>query len=162
LVALYVVWLTVIKPKSSSLFVALQALIGQYIGLMAVFGFQNTMSPSGPPLYMLIIATWVVCYITARHFFTIFDEPFTSLYSHTWGFFGASMVWVLGHWLIYYYGTYAQPTILLSVIGFGLGSLFYLKQNDKLSFPVRRQTVIVLVAIIFVIIFLTDWSSKGF
>jgi hypothetical protein len=159
LIVLYAIWLTLIKPKSSSIYIGLQAFLAQFIGLMAVFGFQSSSTPSSA---LLIIATWLVCYITARHFFSMFDEPFTSLYSHTWGYFGASLVWVLSHWLIYYYGTYAQPTILLSVIGFSLGSLFYLKQNERLNIQLRRQIVMVMVAILFVVVFLSDWSSKTF
>jgi len=157
--ALYVLWLTVIKPKSSSIFIALQAFLGQFIGLMAIFSFQNSLAPS---LGLLIVASWLVCYLTARHFFTIFDEPFTSMYSHAWGYFAAALVWVLGHWLLYYYGTYAQPTILLSTIGIGIGSLYYLKENENLSSQTKRQIIMVMIAIVFVIVFLSDWSSKTF
>lgn len=156
---LYVLWLTVIKPKSSGIFIALQAFLGQFIGLMAIFSFQNNLAPS---TILLIIATWLVCYLAARHFFTIFDESFTSMYSHAWGYFAAAMVWVLGHWLLYYYGTYAQPTVLLSTIAFGLGSLYYLRENDKLSNQVKKQIIIVMVATVFVIVFLSNWSSKTF
>jgi hypothetical protein len=156
---LYVLWLTVIKPKSSSIFIALQAFLGQFIGLMAIFSFQNSLAPS---LILLIISTWLVCYLSARHFFTIFDESFVSMYSHAWGYFAAALVWVLGHWLLYYYGTYAQPTVLLSTISLGLGILYYLKENDKLNSQVKRQIIMVMVALVFVIVFLSDWSSKTF
>jgi hypothetical protein len=156
---LYVLWLTVIKPKSSSIFIALQAFLGQFIGLMAIFSYQNSLAPS---LALLIIFTWIVCYLSARHFFTIFDESFTSMYSHAWGYFAAALVWALGHWLLYYYGTYAQPTILLSTISLGLGSLYYLSENDKLSSQMKRQIIMVMIAIVFVVVFLSDWSSKTF
>ncbi len=156
---LYVLWLTIIKPKSSSIFIALQAFLGQFIGLMAIFSFQNSLAPS---LLLLIVFTWLVCYLSARHFFTIFDEPFTSMYSHAWGYFSAALVWVLGHWLLYYYGTYAQPTILLSSIGLGLGSLYYLNETEKLTKQTRKQIIMILIALIFVIVFLSDWSSKTF
>jgi hypothetical protein len=156
---LYVLWLTVIKPRSSSFFISLQAFLGQFIGLMAVFNYQNSLAPS---IVLLIIATWLVCYLAARHFFTIFDETFTSLYSHAWAYFSAALVWVLGHWLLYYYGTYAQPTILLSTISLGLWSLYYLKENEKLTNQIKKQTIMVMIAMIFVIVFLSNWSSKTF
>jgi len=156
---LYVLWLTVIKPKSSGVFIALQAFLGQFIGLMAIFSYQNSLAPS---LLLLIVFTWLVCYLTARHFFSIFDEPFTSMYSHAWGYFTAALVWVLGHWLLYYYGTYAQPTILLSAIGLGLGSLYYLNENEKLNNQLKRQIIMVMIALVFVVVFLSDWSSKTF
>lgn len=153
-VAIYIVWLTIIKPGSTTLSVALQALIGQLLGLTALFIWL-----SGSPLYQLIIFSWVVCYLAARHFFTVFEEPFTSLYSHTWGYFAASLTWVLGHWLLFY-GVLAQPTVLLTAISIGLASLYYLKQNDRLSVVLRRQIVLVLLAIIVVVLAFSHWSSK--
>jgi hypothetical protein len=153
-VAVYILWLTVLKPGSNTLSVALQALVGQFLGLMALFIWF-----SGAPLYQLILAGWVVCYLASRHFFTVFEEPFTSLYSHTWAYFAASLIWVLGHWLIFY-GVFAQPTVILSVLGFGLASLYYLRQNDRLSTILRRQIVLILLAVVVVILVFSNWSSK--
>ena len=153
-VAIYILWLTVIKPGSSTLSVSVQALIGQLLGLMAMFIWF-----SGSPLYQLIIVGWIVCYSAARHFFTAFEEPFTSLYSHTWAYFAASLIWVLGHWLLFY-GAFAQPTVLLSAIGIGLASLYYLKKNDRLSSILRRQIVLVMVAVLVVVVIFSNWSSS--
>lgn len=150
----YILWLVVIKPGSSTLSVSIQAILGQFLGLMALFLWL-----SGAPLYQLIVVGWVVCYLAARHFFTVFEEPFTSLYAHTWGYFAACLMWVLGHWLLFY-GVFAQPTVILTVLGFGLASLYYLKQNDRLNVLIRRQIVLVMLAIIVVVLVFSDWSSK--
>jgi hypothetical protein len=153
-VLVYILWLVVLKPGSNTLSVTLQALTGQFLGLMALFIWL-----SGAPLYQLIIAGWVVCYLAARHFFTVFDEPFTSLYAHTWGYFAATLIWVLGHWLLFY-GVFAQPTVLLTVLGFGFASLYYLKQNDRLDTMLRKQILLVMLAVVVVILVFSDWSSK--
>jgi hypothetical protein len=153
-VLVYILWLVVLKPGSNVLSVSIQALVGQFLGLMAVFVWL-----SGAPLYQLIIAGWVVCYLSARHFFTVFDESFTSLYAHTWGYFAAALIWVLGHWLLFY-GVFAQPTVLLTVLGFGFASLYYLKQNDRLDTLLRKQILLVMLAIIVVVLVFSDWSSK--
>lgn len=153
-VVLYIIWLTVLKPGSSTLAVSMQALVGQFLGLVALYIWL-----SGSPLYQLIIVSWVVCYLAARHFFTVFEEPFTSLYSHTWGYFAACLTWVLGHWLLFY-GVFAQPAVLLSAIGLGLASLYYLKQNDRLNVVLRRQIISVLIAVVAVVIFFSHWKSN--
>lgn len=153
-VAVYILWLTVLKPGSSTLAVSLQAITSQFLGLMGVFIWF-----SGSPLYQLIIVSWVVCYLASRHFFTVFEEPFTSLYSHTWAYFAASLTWILGHWLLFY-GVFAQPTVLLMALGIGLASLYYLKQNDRLGVVLRRQIVLVLIAVVVVVLVFSDWSSK--
>lgn len=150
----YAVWLLIIKPRSDLLSVSLQALVAQFLGLVAIF-----ITWSNQPLPILIISTWAVCYSAARHFFVSFEEPYTSLYSHTWGYFAAALVWVLGHWLLFY-GIIAQPILLLLVIGYGLATLYYLDQKDRLSQLMRRQFIFIMVAIVTVVLLFSDWGDK--
>lgn len=149
----YATWLIIIKPGSSIWKTSLQALIAQTAGLTAVF-----LALGDAPLYILVLLVWMICYGVARHFFTSFEESYTSLYAHTWGYFAAALTWLLGHWLVFY-GIIAQPTLLLTVLGFGLSALYYLEQTDRLSVLVRRNFVVMMVAIVLVVILLTDWSS---
>lgn len=151
----YAIWLIVLKPGSSMLKVSIQAGIGQLAALMALFLMSGEM-----PLYVLVVGTWAVCYLSARHFFTSFDEPYTQLYSHAWGYFAAALVWVLGHWLLFY-NVLAQPTLLLTVIGYGLASLYYLDHNDRLSPVWRRQFVLMMLAIIAIVLTFSDWGDKA-
>ena len=149
----YAVWLIFIKPGSSTWKTSLQALIAQTAGLMALF-----MALGDASLFMLVILVWMICYSVARHFFTSFEEPYTSLYAHTWGYFAAALTWLLGHWLVFY-NIVAQPTLLLTVLGFGMAALYYLEQTDRLSVVVRRNFVVMMVAIVLVVILLTNWSA---
>lgn len=149
----YAIWLIVIKPGTSIWKTSLQALIAQTAGLMALF-----MALGDASLVVLVGLTWLICYAVARHFFTSFEEPYTSLYAHTWGYFAAALVWLLGHWLVFY-GIVAQPTLLLTVLSFGFAALYYLEQTDRLSVMVRRNFVVMMIAIVLVVILLTDWSG---
>ncbi len=152
--AAYGVWLLLIKPGSSLLMVSLQALIGQVIGLTALFvqfGAADT--------WALTILAWLICYSAARHFFSSFDEPLTRLLAYAWGYFAAALVWLLAHWLLFY-GAVAQPTLLLTVLGFGLGTLYYLEKSERLSLLWRRQFVFVMIAIVIIVITFSDWGDK--
>lgn len=142
---IYGLWLIFLKPGSTVFKVSMQALVAQTAMLVAMF-----MAWVDAPLAGLVIASWAICYLAARHFFTSFDEVHTSLYAQTWGFFAASMVWVLGHWLLFY-GMIAQPALLLTVLGFGLGALYYLEESDRLSVLLRRQFVFIMVAIVVIV-----------
>jgi hypothetical protein len=133
---------------------AVQAILAQMFGLMALF-----LGWGGANLAVIVLGSWVICYIAARHFFTSFDEPYMSLLSHSWGYFAAALTWVLGHWLLFY-GVVAQPTLLLTVIGFGLATLYYLDQTDRLSLFLRRQFIFIMVAVIFVVLVFSDWGDK--
>jgi hypothetical protein len=151
---LYAVWLVVIKPGESLAMTSIQAFIGQLCGLSALY-----LAWTNGPLFGLTLLTGVVCYFAARHFFESFDEPYARLLSYIWGYFGASLGWLLAHWLIYY-RFLAQPTILLSVFGYGLAVLYYLDHNDKLSKNMRRQFVLVMIAVFLVILTFSNWGNK--
>lgn len=151
---LYMVWQIWIKPGRCTFAVASQALIGQTYGLMALFIAWPSSS-----LLVLIIGTWAACYLAARHFLTSFEEQYISLYSHTWGYFAAAIAWLGGHWLLFY-GVIAQPTLLLTVLGFGLAGLYYLQETDRLSVLLRRQIVFIMIAVVVVVMVFSDWGDK--
>ena len=74
-----------------------------------------------------------------------FEEPSVRLLAYAWGYFGAALVWVLGHWLLFY-GVIAQPTVLLIALGYGFAALYYLDHFDKLSVAIRRQFLFIMFA----------------
>lgn len=152
--AAYTAWLLLIKPGNTVFGMSAQALIGQTLGLSALY-----MEWGGQPLYVLVIGVWAVCFFSARHFFSAFDDLYGRFLGDYWAFFSASLSWVLGHWLLYY-GFIAQPTLLLSVLGFGLASMYYLNYNRRLSALVRRQILFVITAIVVVVVVFSDWADK--
>lgn len=140
--AAYAVWLLVIKPASSTFMVAAQALIGLLFGLTGLFiGFGDQ------ALYYLVLLSALICYLSARHFFDSFDEPYAKLLSYLWAYFGAGLVWVLGHWLLFY-GFMAQPTLLLVALGYALAALYYLDHYDRLTKIPRLEILITSSAIV--------------
>ena len=153
-VALYAVWLIIVKPAGSLFMVSTQAFIGQLFGLMGLY-----IAWTNGPLYGLTLLTGVICYFAARHFFDSFDEPYAKLLAYIWGYFGAALGWLLAHWLIYY-SFMSQPTLLLSTLGYGLAVLYYLDHSDRLSKTVRRQFLFVMIAIVLVVLTFSDWGDK--
>lgn len=152
--ALYGVWLVFIKPGSSIFKVSLQAMIGQAIGLVALYTAWLT-----APSFGIVLATWFICYLAARHFFSSFEDQYTGLYAHTWGYFSAALTWVLSHWLLFY-STIPQPALLLSVAGFGLAGMFYLSETERLSPLLRKQFMFIMFAIVLVVLVFSDWGDK--
>lgn len=153
---LYGLWLVFLKPGSKVWQVSLQALIGQMMGLTALF-----LAGGSTPLLWLVAAGWSICYLSARHFYSSFDEPHTALYAYTWGYFSGALIWVLGHWLVFY-GSIAQATLLLSVIGLVGAAIYYLDETDKLSLLLKRQLVFGMVAVVLVILVLSGWGDNPF
>lgn len=151
---LYAAWLIYIKPASGTLMITAQAFIGQLAGLMALYLVWD----SGP-LYGLTLATGVICFLAARHFLDTFDEPYARMLAYIWGYFGAALAWVLGHWLLFY-GVVSQIALLLSALGYGLAVLYYLDHYDRLGKGTRRQIVFIMLAIVVVVLAFSDWGDK--
>lgn len=150
----YMGWLVVLKPATNPLLVSAQALIALVCGLMALFVGWNE-----GPLYGLVFITGLICYLAAHHFFDSFEEPYAKLLSYAWGYFGAALVWVLGHWLLYY-GIVAQPVLLLTALGCGLATLYYLDHHDRLSKAIRQQFLFIMLAIVVIVLIFSDWGDK--
>lgn len=137
LAVIYAIWLLFFKPRSNILPVSLQAGVGQFVALLALF----VAWPDGP-LAGLVLAVGLICYLSARHFFDSYNEPYARMLSYLWGYFGAALMWVLSHLLVAYPkpdGIITQPLIFLSVIGYTLGAIYYLEHFDRLSVTVRRE-----------------------
>ena len=151
-VLLYAVWLIAIKPGSSITLITAQAFIGQLAALSAL-------SWRSEPMYSLTLLSGLFCFLAARHFLDAFDEPYAKMLAYTWGYFGAALAWLLSHWLLLYHGL-AQPTLLLSTLGYGLAVLYYLDHTDRLSKGVRRQFILIMVAIVVVVLSFSNWGDK--
>lgn len=150
----YIIWLLVIKPRSEVWAVAAQALIGQFLAMTALF-----LRFGGANVGILVVATWLICYLAIRHYLASFDEPLTRLLSYLWAYFAAALVWLLSHWLLFY-GPIAQVTLLINAIGFGLATLYYLEETDRLSIFYRRQIIFIMLAVVVILVVFSDWGDK--
>ncbi len=154
--ALYMGWLTVLKPRSDVLSVSLQAMVGQLLGLAILYlKFGDASLP------VLVASTWTIAYLSARHYLTSFDEPHTALISHVWAYFAAALAFILGHWLLFY-GTIAQIIIFLTTIGYSLAALYYLDATERLTKSLERQLLSIMFAILVIVIALSNWSGATY
>ncbi|CAN5348720.1 hypothetical protein BH09PAT4_BH09PAT4_03630 [soil metagenome] len=151
---MYALWLLFVKPGSSIFMVSAQAFIGQLAGLMALY-----LVWSDGPLFGLVGVTALICYLAARHFFDSFDEPYSRMLAYLWAYFAAGLVWVLGHWLLFY-TIIAQPVIVLTTVGYGLAVLYYFDHHNKLTKVLQRQLLTIMLLIVLVLIIFSDWSDK--
>jgi hypothetical protein len=152
--AMYIVWLLFIKPRSTPLWVGVQAMIAQTLALVGVYLYWAESTTLA-----LLFLSWGIAYLCARHFFTAFDDGLARATAYSWAFFVASIAWLSGHWLIFY-GPVAQPALLLSVLGYGLASMYYLDHMDKLTKNVRLQFIGVMSMVVLFLIVFSDWSDK--
>lgn len=150
----YTIWLIWLKPKSKPGYVMAQALLAQVMALVAYYrAFPDSTMLAG------ILVTWLVCYASARHFLGVFDEPLIKSMTQIWAWFGAVMAWILGHWVIEYMFL-PQIALILTVLGYGLATIYYLYKNDKLKDNLKRQLLVVMGILVIIIVVFSDWQDK--
>ena len=150
----YGAWLLWLKPRYDVLSVSAQAMIGQLLGLSVLYLKFGDGSIVG-----LVAGTWLITYLAARHYLTSFEENHSALLAHIWGYFAASLAFVLSHWLLFY-GTIAQIIIILTTIGYGLAALYYLDATDRLSRLLQRQMLGIMLAILLIIVLFSNWTGS--
>ncbi len=153
-VLFYVLWLTVIKPATDLVMISFQALLGQFLGLVALY-----ISWSVGSIWGLTVLVGLICFFAARHFFNGFEEPYDKLLAYFWAYFGAALAWLTGHWLIYY-KVISQPALLLSILGYGLALLYYFDHSRKISKFIRWQFLGIFVFMVILIIFFSGWTNR--
>jgi hypothetical protein len=101
----------------------------------------------------------VLSVLAARHYLTSFEESHSALLAHIWGYFAASLAFVLGHWLLFY-GTIAQIIVILTTIGYGLAALYYLDATQRLSKNLNKQLLGIMLAILLIIVLFSNWTGS--
>lgn len=157
---IYVIWLVAVKPGSTTWLIGLQAFVGEIYGLVALY-----IAWGGAPVFLISIVAGVICYLAARHFFEAFSETYSKLLAYLWATFAAAVVWLMGH-LLFFYGPFNQPTVLLAATSFGAATLYYLDHFDRSSKLARRQIALLIVVVVLVIfaklvpLMFYVWSDK--
>ena len=152
--AAYIAWLVWLKPQTKQIPVIIQALIAQTISLVA---FYQALPEAG--IITSVLAVWLICYASARHFLGVFDEQYIKQISDLWAWFGAVMAWILSHWVIFYTNI-PQIAVILTVISYGIGLIYYLQQNDRLKKGFKNQIIVMVGIILLIIIVFSDWQDK--
>ncbi|HEX9679296.1 MAG TPA: hypothetical protein VGA08_01635 [Candidatus Saccharimonadales bacterium] len=153
----YIIWLTYVKPKSSELWVGIQAILTHFLGLSALFWLADSLNES-----IVVLTAWLIGLSAGRHFISHFEEALIRVISFGWALVVAEIVWISNRWLIIYPLAndlvVPQVAIIITMIAYVLGSLYYLSQKGALKRSYARQYVISGCAIILMIILLTNWS----
>lgn len=118
---LYAVWLIVLKPRTGKVSVQLQALLGELFAISALFSIAYTL-----PSFAVVIAMWIVGYISAQHVLNLYDEEDITLLSMVWALVLAELGWVAYHWTIAYKVVFTSSAFQIPqiVIIVGLLSFF--------------------------------------
>lgn len=150
----YVVWLTALKPKTSKAWMGVQAMLGQAIGLSALFQFSEEVDQ-----WVILLFVWMIAYSSARHLLINYDEPWGKVVTYLWALFALELSWVLYKWTLLY-GFIPQIVLILTAISYTAASLYDMSYNKKLKKSFMRQQIIMTALILIVIIVVADWRGQ--
>lgn len=154
----YLIWLIFIKPRSSEVWVGVQALASHLLGLTALYIYADQ-----APEALVVIGAWFIALTSARHFISSYEEPLIRMMSFGWAFFVAQMAWWLNRWLLIYdlspVVRIPQITVVTVVLGYIIGMTYYLQRNGRLKTTHVREFFVIGCAILLAVIFLSDWRG---
>lgn len=157
LTILYELWLIVLKPRSGTHGILMQAGAAQLVSVIALFNFSVLL-----PEFMVIAVCWLIGYVTARHVVSNYEESYVELISVVWGLFLAELAWVIYHWTnVYNLGLpikIPQIALILLVIGFCAARMYDFSKKARLTKRMLRGTVLFGAVLIAIILFFSSWD----
>ena len=112
----YLVWLLLIKPRSSRKMVVAQGLIALFTGISSVLAISYEWHSA-----VVLLLEMLVCLATARHILLTYEVKSSNYYVILWTFVDLELLWLLNHWVVAYYlplgGYYLiQPALVVTLV----------------------------------------------
>jgi len=156
----YMIWLVALKPLAGNRMVAMQAAVGQALGITALFWYADQVSD-----ILIVAGTWTIAYSAARHLVSSYEEDLLVLLSATWGLFVAEIAWLLNRWLVVYnighHLWIPQITLVVLVVGYCAAHLYDYSKQGRLT---ARQVQYVFgfggLLLVLVLTVFSDWSGS--
>lgn len=157
--ALYLIWLLFLKPQTQDVWVGMQALWAQFLGLASLL-----MIPSLTHHALVIcLLTWLITWSAARHFFGNYEEPHYRSLGLAWGLICMQLIWVSLHWLQYYivFDTkIALSAVIITILGGSLGSVYHSYKSQTLQRAVLIENGLFAAALLLVVIATASWTAR--
>ena len=155
----YIIWLAFIKPTSSANGKIIQGLAGQTLGVSAlIYSTQYPQQALGP--VWLVIGVWAVSYFSARHTVGgLKPSAFKTSWPIVWGLFSAQLPVVLLHWQLWLWFI-PQLVMIQLVVNLPVIAGFKLQLDDKLRPATKSQLIGLALAMVVLILLLSDWQSR--
>ena len=141
LVAIFAIWLVVIKPRSKQRFMIIQARLVLFISAIALFSFAYAL-----PAVVVVAACWLIGYATARHVMSSFNNESERVFlTLIWALIVAELGWLGYHWTVAYglneNFKIPQIAIVIGLVGFIVSkayALYHHSEDGKIDMKVLR------------------------
>lgn len=163
LTAIYAIWLVVVKPRTSILFVEIQAFFAIFFG-----SFALTLATAHIDPLLGCVSSFIVGYSASRHILTQTDDRDFTLTTFIAGMLLAELSWIFYHWSIVYrieslYTVIAIPQLPIAAslifFVFTRGYSSALRHDGKIRSEDIVMPVVFLALLMFLMIFFFSKAS---
>jgi len=161
IVALFVIWLLFVKPRTSEKATELQALSAVFLGTVATTWGVVILEDAGLSFEacasIVMVAGFLVGYAGLRHIVAQSEDFEFSLPTLVWGLMSAQVAWIMFHRIIIYYVegfAIPQVAIILTLVNYVFYRLYgsVVKHGGRVDWKEIAGPVIFVVVMIFVML----------
>ena len=158
-VGLYIAWLGLLKPLSSTGWKIVQGLVGQTLGAsVLIYSTQFPQQTLNPAL--IIAGIWGISYFSARHTVGGFKPgALKTSWPIVWGLFSTQLIVVLWHWQLWLWFV-PQFVMLQLVVNIPIIVGMRLHLDGRLRPATKPQLIGLTIALVSLILLLSDWQSR--
>lgn len=162
LMAVYAIWLIAIKPRSSTNFSIIQALIAVLVGTTAATIFA-AISDS----VVLVISEFIIGYAASHHVLVQGDDHDSSFISVVCGLVCAEIAWLSHAWLILYSFSntgicISQLAIILTILMFAYFKIYQNLSANSGKLKFREVALPVVFSIVIIAVLIIGFSMPRF
>lgn len=126
------IWLVLIKPRSETWAIGLQALLCQLVGLIWLFQLGHSWIG-----FVVVLVAWLIGLISARHFLGGYLEPMKNMFIFSWALVVGELTWILWRWLVDYVGISSfripQPALVITIFSYCMAIIYHDHSNKRLN-----------------------------
>lgn len=162
LMAIYAIWLIAIKPRSSTTFAIIQALIAVLIGTTTATVFAAITDS-----VVLVISEFIIGYAASHHVLVQGDEHDSSFISIACGLVCSEIAWLSHSWLILYSFSstgicVSQLAIVLTILMFAYFKIYQNLSNNAGKLKFREIALPVIFSVVVVAVLIIGFSMPRF
>ena len=151
----YAVWLLLFKPQTSQLWVAVQAMISQLLGITALMWLSDQVHE-----VVVLAGIWTVIYATTVHYLSDFDERLARVLAKIWATIGLELAWIFLHWNLAYFSLIPQYVLVQGALSTLAADIYRSSVQTKPDFARMRIYIIATIAVVTLMILTADWQGQ--
>jgi hypothetical protein len=156
----YLVWLTVLKPKSGFRWSTFHALVGQAMTVTAIFDFVTMSDASrGVPQVAIVGLIGAEAYVAGRHLLNNYQEKHSNALATFWAVTAMELAWIIDHWATKSWFV-VTGSVLITVFAYSLSQIYIDSRRDEKNKYIRVLHIAFMFICLLVLMLFSDFKRN--